>query len=397
MKTVLHVNTLYYPDFMGGAERSVQALAESLAASDDVTPVVVALTQESEPRTSIHNGVKIHHVPLKNLYWSFNNGRRIAWLTPAWHAIDIFNRAMAAALDRVLTAEAPDIVHTHNLTGWSVAVWDRVKARGLPLVHTLRDYSLLCPKTSMFSKGQSCLQQCRSCAAYSALKQRQSRQVDAAIGISQFILDMHLNYRYFPNARQRIAIGNPTIRPERVRAASQIDTPLRFGYIGKLSPHKGIEVLLEATRSLPERGWQLAIGGKGEADYVHQLQQACAGLPIEFLGYVNPDEFYRSIDIAIVPSLWNEPFGRVIVEAYAYGVPAIVSQVGGAGELAIDGKSGYAYDASATQLAAKLNHLLHHPDIIPEMSAYSLELAKQYSSEAIRDRYLEVYETVLSR
>ncbi|MEM9155602.1 MAG: glycosyltransferase family 4 protein [Cyanobacteria bacterium P01_F01_bin.33] len=393
MKTILHINTLYYPDFLGGAERSVQVLAERMAARGYQT-VVLALTKKHQPQEAIHNGVKTYHVPLRNIYWPFDSSRkRNTWISPAWHVLDRYNWAMAAAVDRVLEREQPDLVNTHNLPGWSVVAWNRVKARHIPLAHTLRDYNLLCLKTSMFRReiGENCAQQCRSCVLFSQIKQAESRHVDTAIGISQFILDLHLKYRYFPSARQQVAIGNPIALPTEIEAKVNTALPLRFGFIGKLSRHKGIEILLEAARMLPENGWQLAIGGKCDADYMQRLQQLSEGLPVQFLGYVNPDEFYRSIDIAIVPSVWNEPFGRVIVEAYAYGVPAVVSHVGGASELIEDGKSGYAYDASAAQLADTMRRCLERPETIPEMSAHCLQLARQFSTDAICDRYLDIY------
>ncbi|MEO1134679.1 MAG: glycosyltransferase, partial [Cyanobacteria bacterium J06639_1] len=84
-----------------------------------------------------------------------------------------------------------------------------------------------------------------------------------------------------------------------------------------------------------------------------------------------------------------------IVEGYAYGVPAIVSQVGGATELIEDGQSGYTYDSSSTQLAEKMQLFISQPDAIPDMSAYCLEMARAFSTEVVRDRYIDVYKSVL--
>ena len=61
-----------------------------------------------------------------------------------WHLLDLYNPWMGRVVGRILDAERPDLVHTHNIVGFSGAVWQAAKRRGLPLVHTIHDYSLLC-------------------------------------------------------------------------------------------------------------------------------------------------------------------------------------------------------------------------------------------------------------
>jgi len=59
---------------------------------------------------------------------------------------------MGRAMGKILDKEKPDVVHTNNITGFSIAIWHEVHKRNFRLVHTLRDYYLLCPKNSMFSQ-----------------------------------------------------------------------------------------------------------------------------------------------------------------------------------------------------------------------------------------------------
>ncbi len=72
---------------------------------------------------------------------------------------------MRAPLRQVLQQEKPDLVVCHNLSGWSVAAWDEIRASGVPIVQVLHDMYLLCPKNTLFKKGQSCQKLCGSCAA----------------------------------------------------------------------------------------------------------------------------------------------------------------------------------------------------------------------------------------
>ena len=109
-------------------------------------------------------------------------------------------------------------------------------------------------------------------------------------------------------------------------------TPVVVGLVGQISPHKGHDDAIEALRLLGG-GFRLLIGGKGEASYEALLKQKSAGLPVEFLGFVSAPDFFEKIDILIVPS-WEEPFGLVLLEAMASGVPVIATNLGGPKEIA---------------------------------------------------------------
>ena len=103
--------------------------------------------------------------------------------------------------------------------------------------------------------------------------------------------------------------------------------PVTIGLLGQISPHKGHDDAIEATRILGN-GFRLLIAGKGDASYTTALKQRAAGLPVEFPGFVSQEEFFARIDILIVPS-HEEPFGIVLLEAMAAGIPVIATARGG--------------------------------------------------------------------
>jgi glycosyltransferase involved in cell wall biosynthesis len=106
--------------------------------------------------------------------------------------------------------------------------------------------------------------------------------------------------------------------------------PITIGLLGQISPHKGHDDAVEALRELVD-GFRLLIAGKGEPDYEKLLKKKSAGLPIEFSGFVSPPQFFEKIDILITPS-WEEPFGIVLLEAMASGIPVIATNRGGPAE-----------------------------------------------------------------
>jgi len=108
--------------------------------------------------------------------------------------------------------------------------------------------------------------------------------------------------------------------------------PVTVGLVGQISPHKGHDDAIEAMRQIGS-GFRLIVAGKGEASYEEALRRKAAGLPVEFAGFVSLPEFFQNIDIVILPS-WEEPFGIVLLEAMASGIPVVATNRGGPAEIA---------------------------------------------------------------
>jgi glycosyltransferase involved in cell wall biosynthesis len=110
-----------------------------------------------------------------------------------------------------------------------------------------------------------------------------------------------------------------------------LHTPETIGLLGEISPHKGHDDAIEAMRQLGV-SFRLLIAGQGETAYQNVLKERSAGLPVEFLGLVSVPQFFQQIDILILPS-WEEPFGIVLLEAMAAGIPVIATALGGPQEI----------------------------------------------------------------
>lgn len=393
---VLFVNARYYPNIIGGAERSAQVLAEAMA-RNGCQPVVVSAGPDQGIRISHYNGVKVYYMGIKDLYSPVRNRKHSIIRQPFWNIVDVYNPMMGNKVGKIIDAECPDIVHTHNVRGFSVAVWHAAKRRNLPIVHTLHDYYLLCLRSIMFLRGKNCSSQCYHCAGYTFLRKRMSNLVDAVVGVSRFILHRHLNLGYFRQAKIREVVfgANPSSIRSAVRPFEK-SGPLCLGFLGRLKKGKGIEVLLEVVKKLPGNEYQLWIAGKGTETEERSLKGRYKAENINFLGFVEPVMLFNRIDILVVPSLWNEPLGRVVHEAYAHGVPVVASNMGGSPEMIEHGKTGFVFDSDRPEeLSALLVKIKENPDMLVGMRKAGIKKSQEFLPERLLSRYLRISQAAI--
>jgi glycosyltransferase involved in cell wall biosynthesis len=127
-----------------------------------------------------------------------------------------------------------------------------------------------------------------------------------------------------------------------------------INFVGQLIPQKGVATLLEALKLIQDP-WPCRIAGAGPQR--GELEALAAGLPVTFLGHVaDVRQCYRGI--VVVPSLWAEAFGLVVIEAMACGAAVIVSSAGALREV-VGERAGLVFQAgNAGDLAAKLDILI---------------------------------------
>jgi glycosyltransferase involved in cell wall biosynthesis len=382
---ILIFNTLYYPNQLGGAEKSVQLLAEGLLVLGQES--VVVCTSNKDYVDTI-NGVKVYYVNTNNIYWAYNAKEEKSYKKPLWHLIDSYNMFAKNKIENIIKNENPDVVHTNNLAGFSDIVWKIAKKQNIKIVHTLRDYYQLCPRSTMFKNNKNCENQCFSCKIYSIPKKEASNYVDVVVGISKFILDRHIKYDYFKNAQQEI-IYNPIKFVNNIKKEKkEKDNIISLGYVGSLFPSKGIEFLLEKYSKLDLTNTRLLVFGKGiNKKYENNLKAKYNQNNIIFKGFMKPKEIYPQIDILIVPSLWNEPFGRIVPEANSYGIPVLVSNRGGLPELVKEGKNGYVFDPDIEEDFEKQLELILK---MYKTNSFKFDVSS-FEIKNLINRYLELY------
>ena len=167
-----------------------------------------------------------------------------------------------------------------------------------------------------------------------------TRQVllDAGVPVAHArIIHTGLDFQKFTN-------GTP-------KRQKEADQPIKILYAGRLSVEKGVETVVQALAELINtRGvnhFQLSLAGSGQASYENELREKVSQLGLEhavtFLGYRPSEEMpglMQSCDILVVPSVWPEPFARVVLEGMINQMALVATPTGGTGEIVEDGHNG---------------------------------------------------------
>jgi len=173
----------------------------------------------------------------------------------------------------------------------------------------------------------------------------------------------------------------------------------RFCFVGRLEAVKGVDVLLRAFARAREQcpGMTLTIAGEGAERATLEALAAQLGLAgdVTFLGRVEPNEVVCALvhsDALVIPSVWPEAFGLVIIEAMGVGRAILGSRVGAIPELVADGVSGLItdpYDEGA--LANGMVRLASQPDLCRQMGEAGRRNAAAYTASAFVSNILALY------
>lgn len=173
-----------------------------------------------------------------------------------------------------------------------------------------------------------------------------------------------------------------------------------IGYIGRLEPHKGVSVLLDAIAANPT--WRLHISGEGSERRELERRAEALGISdrVSFLGFADGTELarrYRDLDVLAVPSLprpgWLEQFCRVAVEAMASGVPVVASRSGAIPDVVQDVGELVAPDDS-DDLARGIRAALE-PRTWQRMRGAGLLRSRDFTWDRVAELHHELYRGVL--
>ncbi len=190
-----------------------------------------------------------------------------------------------------------------------------------------------------------------------------------------------------------------------VPSATSVPTvPSQLLFVGGLDTahaFKGVSVLLQAMRELPEARLQIVGDGNLRQSYEAQARELGIENRIEFLGSLSPQalqQTYRNAAIHVLPSTSRaEAFGLVTLEAASHGIPSIVSDLPGVRTLVQDGVTGFRTSlGDVPALAQAISHLLQDQPLREKMGQAAREwVVKEYDWEVLMKHLMEVYESAL--
>jgi glycosyltransferase involved in cell wall biosynthesis len=400
---ILMVTDFYWP-YEGGVEQHVRRLSHGLAQRGH--SVAVATLRPAALAGYEHDGpVRVHRLTgtLQRAGRLFAHAHR-PWAPP------FPDPEITRGLQRLLWRERPDIVHGHD---WLARSFLPLKASSRArFVMSLHYYTLACAKKNLVRRGEPCLGpapvKCLVCAAQHygpgkglpvtlsnwAASRFERHLVDIFLPVSQATADgngLGSNDRFevIPNFMPEYQSETNDVEPF---VAQLPDGPFLL-FVGDLRRDKGIEVLLSAYAGLADAPPLVLIG------------KTWNQTPIEFPPNVKvltdwPNaavlEAWKRSLIAIVPSLWPEPFGIVIIEAMASGRPVIASRVGGIPEIFRDGHEGLLVKpGDAHELRQAMVRLMADPALREQMGRAGLERAGVYRAAAVVPRIERIYEDLL--
>jgi glycosyltransferase involved in cell wall biosynthesis len=317
---VLMVSSLWPPVVLGGAEQYAAALRDRLhRAGHEVGVVTLGVDAPGVVAT-----VPPRPYPMEE----FATQPRSARLR--FHLTDVVRRDTGEILADACARFRPDVVHSHVVQGMGPAALTEPARLGIPHVHTLHDYWLLCPRNSMVRRdGVACGTRCTSCRVLAGARDVPIARhpPEVVVAVSEAVARPHLAARPWMRDRTRVVynpVEDPIPRPPR-----PADAVFTFGFLGRLGRDKGIVTLLDAfgNAGLDAR---LVVAGRGpEAARVR-----AAG--VDDRGWVDAtgkDALLAELDCLVVPSEWSDPAPLVVNEARARGITVIGTTVGGIPEL----------------------------------------------------------------
>jgi glycosyltransferase involved in cell wall biosynthesis len=259
----------------------------------------------------------------------------------------------------------PDVLYVHKMA--DLEVLQMVGGCGVPAVRMVHDHDLYCMRSYKYDwlsrkickrpASLYCVLRCGACLARNrggllplrwvsyrakrkeiALNHNFSRLVVA----SEYMRQELLRNCFDP---ARIRIHPPVPRAAEVESTSSFSDRNLIVYSGQIIRGKGVDVLLVALSQVSQPFQCIILGDGNHKAYCEELARDLGlGKQVRFAGFVPQDElrrYYSEATLAVMSSVWPEPFGASGLEAMRFGLPVVAFDAGAIGEWLIDGVNGF--------------------------------------------------------
>jgi glycosyltransferase involved in cell wall biosynthesis len=182
------------------------------------------------------------------------------------------------------------------------------------------------------------------------------------------------------------------------KVEKKLGKKVKLLFIGRIVRQKGVNMIPNIARELKKCGIDYEINVLGDGPLLQKLKDSSKGINVNYHGAVYDEKikekFFLNSDILLVPSLWEEPFGIVALEAMANGLPVIASDRGGLGEIIKNNEIGITCEPTIQNFIESIKKIISNETLYKILSMNCYEKIKNYSPEKIFEEYRKLFENL---
>jgi glycosyltransferase involved in cell wall biosynthesis len=402
----------FFPPDIGGEERHVFNLANTLAARGHEVAVATQRMANVPDQEILASGVRVHRIATAAMLLPS------VYSTSRAHHPPLPDPLAVRELSRIIRQERPHVVHAHNWIINSAVALRRTPPAGsrFGLVLTLHDFSHVCATKRLMRMGSGCegptVARCLPCstaqyglalgpataAATALMRPWKNRAIDHVVCVSNAVASGN---RIPPGPHTSVI---PNFVPDEYihRRADDVaeggteDIPLGLPkeefllFVGEMSRDKGLPTLLQAYESLGVERPRLLLIGRRTPDTPTRLPdgaQMCAEWPHEHVMAA-----FRRCLFAVLPSICLDACPTTVIEAMASGRPVVATTTGGIVDMIADGENGLLVPpGDENKLAEAMARLVNDADLRARLGAGAQERAQRFTASAVVERLEAVY------
>jgi glycosyltransferase involved in cell wall biosynthesis len=330
----------------------------------------------------------------------------------------IWSSAIFSEFQKILVEERPDVVHVHNTwAAISPAIYWACRQALVPVVQTLHNFRLLCPAGTFYRNGQICTE----CLQQTLLRSVAHRCYHDSLSHTSVLAAMLTTHRALGTYRESVdryialtefarekyvAGGIPAdrivVKPNFLASDPHPSPCPGEGaiFVGRLTEDKGCWTLLHAWQQLSPSVVLQIVGEGALHSQLETYASANRVRNVQFCGLLPREEVLARIKrsaLLILPSEWYELFPMTLIEAFACGVPVLVSNSPGLRSIVPDGYVGRLFQTgSASDLAQKVGEMLLDRGSLSRMARNAREeFERKYTASRNYPLLMEIYAQVV--
>lgn len=323
------------------------------------------------------------------------------------------NNRVKKAIYKILQKESPDVVHIHNLFPLiSPSILPMINKTGIPIVMTVHNYRLVCPNGLFFSNNSICEKCTSGLKEINCITNNCEDSISKSIGYALRNYWARKNKYYLNNINKYLCLtefqGKKLIAngfsEEKIEVIPnsynhlirnldyKISIRKYVAFAGRISSEKGISILLEAARKLPDIPFRLA--GKISSSYLVELDIPSNVVLVGMLNQNDLATFYEKARCFVLSSICYEGFPMVLPEAMAHKLPIVAPNMAGYPEIAEDYVNGFLFESGdANSLAIAIRKIWNRTVSSQKMAENNFRKVKLiYSSKQYYNQLVNMYQ-----